>query len=110
METKKKVILGVLVLGAAAFIFKDKLFPGTTGTTTKSGSGGSNSPYEGKVIQRQGDPGWGRVVDGELVYYPTDTSWWADGHEQPIVLTPAEFANLPISSTRSYLANGQLSA
>ncbi|MXN90140.1 hypothetical protein GR160_02790 [Flavobacterium sp. Sd200] len=99
MDKKKKIILGVAVLGAAAFIFKDKLFPSSS--TTAGKSGGSNSPYEGMIIQEEGSQGWGKVFNGEYIPYWTDTAWQADtGGILPTVISAAEFAKIPKASEK----------
>lgn len=93
----KKMILGVVLLaGAGAFMFKDKLFGSSAagnsntnsnyipGDSTGNSTGGSNSPYpDGTVLRAEGEPGWYKIINGKRVVYTSFDAYKIDG--SPVV-------------------------
>lgn len=113
MKNKKLLIGGVLVAGAIAFMFRDKIF-GTSSTTGNQLPPGANtdtgaaqvvngSPYEGQVIRNLSfDQGWYKVINGQKVVFLSPIGWQAAGAIPVQDISAEEFKAIP-SNTRQYI-------
>jgi len=105
MDKKKKIILAALAAGAAAFIFKDKLFPSASSSAgSKTGSNGSGygsgpvTKYEGRVVEAKSANGYGtsKVINGYRIPFTTHEAWIADGRQPIYFLSDDEYEAIPL--------------
>ncbi|QEE49632.1 hypothetical protein FUA48_08560 [Flavobacterium alkalisoli] len=113
MKNKKLLIGGLLVAGAVAFMFRDKIFGGTTTTANQLPAGANTdtgaaqivngSPYEGQVIRNLSfDQGWYKVINGQKVVFLSPIGWQAAGAIPVQDVSAEEFKAIP-SNTRQYI-------
>jgi len=124
----KKIILGVVLLGAgAAYMFKDKLFGNNAASLPSSGNKGGNTnnggantdtgmpqvitgnPYEGMVVRSPGnDEGWYRVLNGKRVVYQSIDGYTNDGSRVIVDLPLNEFNQIPKDTLQYIASSGKL--
>lgn len=113
MKNKKLLIGGVLVAGALAFMFRDKIFGGTSTTANQLPPGANTdtgaaqivngSPYEGQVIRNLSiSEGWFKVINGQKVVFRSQTGWQAAGAIPVQDISAEEYNSIP-DNKRQYI-------
>lgn len=113
MKNKKLLIGGLLLAAGAAYMFRDKLFGGSTTTTNQLPPGANTdtgaaqvitgSPYEGQVIRNLSlDQGWFKVIDGKMVVFLSPAAWKAAGGLPVQDISAEDFKAIP-ANTRQYI-------